>query len=424
MGTLYCAIFLHFLSVAMKRLLLSALLCLVPCIAFAQQPKYNPFTVELVRLLSKDLFELNSIPFLEPMVTAVNATSNARFYHTAYVPSKDTLYFRIGVHGMMGFVNDNQKTFAPRIPTDSTAPTGTTDGGLAAIYQRIKAILKRGVETGNITPPAASPTILGNGKETLPLPVNYLREEIKNDPLYLILDSTARVTLDNALAGLPPSLDLPPGSNINTIVAAIPQVEIGALYGTELLVRFIPSVRLSETIGNFSFWGIGIKHSISQYISDPFLDIAAQVVYQGTTLDNTVGVTNAKLTSKATFWNGNIHASKRFGAFTAFSGLSVENVDISADYVYSLPRSLQASLNLIVWKDANGDGKAQDDEYVPDPENGYPGDTKPQTSTVALNNTSVKWTIGGAMQFGPVSVFVDYNISKFNIFSGGLSVQL
>lgn len=408
----------------MKRLFLSLLFGFLPCFAYAQQPQYNPLTVELVRLLSKDLFELNSIPFLEPMVTAVNATSNARFYHMAYVPANDTLYFRFGVHGMMGFVRDNQKTFVPRIPTDSTMPTGTTDELLATIYQRIKAILKRGVETGNIIPPASSPTILGSGKETLPLPVNYLREEIKNDPLYSLLDSSARVTLDNALAGLPPNLDLPPGSNINTVAAAIPQVEIGAVLGTELLVRFIPPVRLSETIGDFSFWGVGLKHSISQYINDPWLDIAAQVVYQGTTLENTVGATNAKLTSKATFWNGNIHASKRFGAFTAFSGFSVENVDISADYVYSLPRSLQASLKLIVWKDANGDGQAQDDEYVPDPQNGYPGDTKPQKSTVALNDTNMKWTIGGAVQLGPVSIFADYSISKFNIFSGGIGVSL
>lgn len=407
----------------MKRFLLPLIFFVLPCIAFAQQPKYNPFTVELVRLLSRDLFELNSIPFLEPMVTAVNATSNARFYHTAYVPSNDTLYIRFGIHGMVGFVDDKNKTFVPRIPTDTLAPN-TNDIFLALIYQEMKNIFRRGVETGNIIPPASSPTILGSGKTSFSIPGDYLREEMKKNPLYSRLDSATRATIDNSLAGLPVALDLPPGANINTIVAAIPQVEIGAILGTELLVRFIPSVKLSETIGNFSFWGVGVKHSISQYLPKPWLDVAAQVVYQGTTLDNTVGVTNAKLTSKATFWNGNIHASKRFGAFTAFTGLSVENVDISADYVYSLPRSLQASLNLIVWKDANGDGKAQDDEYVPDPENGYPGDTKPQTSTVTLNNTNTKWTIGGAVQLGPVNVFVDYSISKFNIFSGGIEMSL
>ena len=427
----------------MKRSLLVLALLLLPVIAPAQNTPYNPFTVNLVRMMSRDFFELNSIPYLEPMVVAVNATSNARFYHSAYVPKNDTLYFRFGVHGMMGFVHDDQKWYVPTIPTNSNLLDNrdTVD----FVYDAIKDIFRRGLETGNIVPPERSPTVLGFGIDTFFIPVSYLREEVKNHFLYPTLDSAQRAELDKALSGLPLSLNLPPGGNINTILAAIPQLEIGALYGTELLIRFIPPIEIDTTIGDFSFWGVGLKHSISQYFSDPDFDLAAQVVYQNTKLENVVGVTESRLEAKANIWNVNVHASKRFDWFTAFSGLSLDNLSIKADYIYTLPRDLQASLNLITWKDFNNDGINQPEEYVADPDHiwvdkngdglrqvdefdyapgqGYPGDTNPQVSTVELTQTSVKWTIGGAAQFGPVVMFLDYSIGKFNIFSGGLEVQ-
>jgi hypothetical protein len=405
----------------MKRLAIALVFVLLPLASFAQQTPYNPFTVELVRLLSKDFFDLNSIPYLEPMVTAVNATSNARFFHSAYIPSKDTLYFRFGIHTMMGFVRDDQKQYVPSIPTDNRQ--ASDDILLNAVYNEIKAIFKRGVETGNIVPPPTAPTILGYGKNTFVIPVSYLREEVQKNVLFQRLDTATQRVIDEALGQLPGALDLPPGGNMNTIVAAIPQLEIGSLFGTELLIRYIPPLKLDSIIGKFSFWGIGLKHSLSQYWDNPWMDVAAQVVYQGTTLKNTVGVTSAELTSKAKFGIVINNPRNRLGQFTIFSGLAVENADIAADYVYTLPRNLQASLNLIVGRDLNNDGIISDDEFVADPANGYPGDTKPQTSSVRINTTSVKWTLGAAAQFGPVSVFADYSISKFNILSAGVDVQ-
>ncbi len=424
----------------MRRSIFTLLLIVLPVVVTAQTP-YDPTTVKLVRLLSRDFFELNSIPYLEPMVEAVNATSNASFYHSAYVPKNDTLYFRFGVHGMMGFVRDDQKWYKATIPTEQSNITNEAD----FIYNQIKTIFKTGLETGNIVPPERSPTVLGYGIDTFYIPVAYLQQEMQKNPYYNLLPDTTKKTIDNALGNLPNALSLPPGGNIDRIMAAIPQLEIGALYGTELLIRFIPPIELDTTIGDFSFWGIGIKHSISQYFDDPALDIAAQIVYQGTTLENVVGVTSSRLKSSATIWNANVHASKRFDWFTAFSGISVDNLSIQADYTYTLPRSLQASLNLITWKDFNNDGQQQDDEFVADPDHvwvdknedglrqvdefeyapgqGYPGDTEPQTSSVSLTETSVKWTLGGAAQFGPLSIFVDYSIGKFNVFSGGLEVS-
>jgi hypothetical protein len=50
-----------------------------------------------------------------------------------------------------------------------------------------------------------------------------------------------------------------------------------------------------------------------------------------------------------------------------------------------------------------------------------PGDQEPQTSVVVVENTNFKWTIGASVFVGPVRLAVDYSVSRFNIFSAGLS---
>ena len=43
----------------------------------------NESSVELARVLGKDIFELNGVPFSQPIVTATNATANSGFFNTS-----------------------------------------------------------------------------------------------------------------------------------------------------------------------------------------------------------------------------------------------------------------------------------------------------------------------------------------------------
>ena len=83
----------------------------------AQEISSNELSADIVRVLSRDLFDINSIPYLQPMVEAFNATSNAGFYHTAHVPAQDTFYVRVGVRGMSVFVRDDQRLCQPLSPS-------------------------------------------------------------------------------------------------------------------------------------------------------------------------------------------------------------------------------------------------------------------------------------------------------------------
>jgi hypothetical protein len=159
---------------------------------------------------------------------------------------------------------------------------------------------------------------------------------------------------------VPSFFTLPAGGNINTIVAGVPQIEIGSLYGTELLIRVVPPLDLGKYIGKFAFGGFGIKHSISQYFTEyietsegeifeysPF-DLAIQIVYQGTDLQNKVGVTQSDLKANAQIWNANINISKSFeNIIDLYGGLSYDYIDIDARFKYYLPVETQMQLGLL-----------------------------------------------------------------------------
>lgn len=405
----------------------------------------DEITIDLARLFSKDIFELNGLPYLQPLVETMNATSNSRFFNQAFVPQKvDKPYFRFGIHGMLGFVRDDMKTYNPAMPAEplnmdklsnyieyTLFPPGikSIKDTTGLIYYALKTILYDGISSGSIIIPKEAATVLGFKQEKFYLPNDTLVSIIQRNPAYNLLPKEMQDSILNIIKEFPETFTLPEGANLSTLMAAVPQFEIGSLYGTELLIRFIPQVNMGKNIGDFAFWGFGLKHSISQYfITNPNgncnereIDVAFQVVYQGTHLENTVGVTNAELKADATFWNFNLQASKSFDfGMDIYTGLSFETVSINSEYKYLLPQETQAQLGLL---------RTDKDEYghiiriyPPEPPD-FPGDTNPQTAKMKFDDQNVKFTIGLAKQIGPINIFLDYNISKFNIFTGGIEYR-
>ncbi|MBU3740764.1 MAG: hypothetical protein FGM24_00600 [Candidatus Kapabacteria bacterium] len=436
----------------MRNLVAGAMLLCCSVVAAAQQ-LWNPLAVDITRTLVKDLFETNAVSYVQPMVETINATSNARFYSTAYVPaSVDAPYFRVGMQGMLGFVRQDMRTFKPSIdlgspsqdlirdvsqygtitfvngsPAFSIKPTYGDTLGLATLL--MKEMLLEAQKQGKLVPPPLAATLFGNMPDvqfnlpTTATLLEVLRSRADYQQLIALGGPAVDSTLGNLLdsLALPPYLTLPPGVDLSTLVAMVPQFEIGSLYGTELLLRFIPAVELDTNVGKFSFWGVGLKHSISQYFPERWFDMAVQAVYQGTSLTNTIGLTESSLEAHAKITNVNIHASKRFddvlGIFRhidLFAGMSYDKVDATSTYTYVLPQEIQLSLGLLPAPTVEG-GKSE-----PTPE--QPGDTRPQTSTVDATSSNIKYTFGATLQLGPARFVFDYNVGRFNIFSGGVEV--
>lgn len=435
----------------MKKILAVHLLMLVVSVSvvYAQDAPYaNPLTVEISRRITKELLGPNSTPFMKPLVVVSNATSNSRFFRQAFVPKKvDKPYFKVGLHGMVGGVRDDQKTYTPVAPratleevlTDADVWTIDFPNNIVTIHDTaglitniLKYLFDKGLgvdsATSGITFPKTAATVFGFRDGRLTLSKDYFLQQIKGGDTLLSfafsrLNPAIQDTVLKAIEKLPGSLALPTGGNVSTVFAGIPQFEIGSLWGTELLLRFIPPIKLDKNIGDFAFWGIGLKHSLSQYFTPdepdkkPWCDLAVQAVYQGTRLSNKIGVTQATLTANATIWDVNVQASKSIASIVdIFTGLSYEHITIQSSYEYTLPVEIQMDLGLLRKVEVGVTPK-------PEPELGYPGDQKPQKVESTITDTNVKWIIGLAREFGPIAIFADYSVSKFNVLSGGIEVR-
>ena len=424
--------------------------------AQAVYQRANDYTINLARAFGRELFDLNGVPYLQPLVETINSTSNSGFFNRAYVPKNvEKPYFRVGLKGMLGFVRDDMKSYSPNMPNepldtiklfqyinfkidlnDPRNPkfvvTGIPDTAALILYA-FKVYAHRGLETKLIKLPESAPTILGYDERAIYIPRYVLDSLVRsypvipiiNKPLFDVLPDSLRATILMAVGQFPEYFTLPKGGNINSIIAGIPQLEIGSLYGTELLLRFIPPVYMGENIGDFSFWGLGLKHSLSQYFESP-IDIAFQTVYQGTYLNNKVGVTNSELKALATIWDFNLEFGKRFEDIIDFyAGFSYELLSIKSDFTYYLPIETQAQLGLLEMIKIGELPNGQPIYRIlpPDASRGFPGDTEPQKTKIKINDENFKFIFGLSRSFGPVTFFIDYSLSKFNILSGGIEFK-
>jgi uncharacterized protein DUF6588 len=128
-----------------------------------------------------------------------------------------------------------------------------------------------------------------------------------------------------ALAGTSGYLVYPPGINQSSVPTAIPQIAVSTL-GTELMLRYIPSIDIEDV--SFDLFGIGVKHSISQYIPLLPVDIAVQIMYNKFALE---GPDLLIETSNIAF---NAHASRSFGLITLYGGLQYESTTLDLDYTF------------------------------------------------------------------------------------------
>jgi hypothetical protein len=405
----------------------------------------NDYTVELARQFSKDIFEGNGINYLQPVVRVINATSNSRFYSTTSIPYKsEKPYLRFGIHTMTGIVPEDFKSYQPYMPNEkfdmnklvSISGIGLTDipnlpnmsweeiqqkmDVAAVIHYFFLNMMYMGIYDDNGNPlanplikvPGKASTALGDFNTAFQMPRENMKTLAEQHPLYGLLPEQFRDTLDSVLGLFPEEFNLPAGNNLNTIFAFVPQFELGSWYGTELMVRFIPKVNMGETVGKFSFWGIGVKHNLSSYLEEIPFDLALQMVYQRTSLENTVGVTNAKLKADAGFFNVNLSATKKLSDnFHIFTAVAYETVEIESQYTYTLPIVVQWELGLI-----------ERNQFKPTP--GFPGDQNPQKAKMMSDDYHHKWSFGAAYDFNRFNVIADFSISKFNIFSLGLNYKI
>ncbi len=201
--------------------------------------------------------------YIQPLVDVMGANLNSGLYHTA---SMSKLFgFYVGVKAMAVFVPSSMKDFIAELGSDYNPST---------------------VKTA---------TVFGDK------------------------DAGATTRYKNIQ-----DVPLPGGIGLTIAPLAVPQVAVSTM-NSELLVRFVPSVKINDEVGNVNLLGIGLGHSVSQYIPMFPIDIAIQGVYQQFKVGSYL---------KATALNVNVHASKSFVIFTLYGGVGYETFSADVNYSY------------------------------------------------------------------------------------------
>ena len=225
------------------------------------------------------------------------------------------------------------------------------------------------------------------------------------------------------------SFALPPGTGWKMIPVPTAQIGIGLPLGTEVKFRYIPKITVKNN--DISLWGVGLMHSIMQYIPGNKLIPADVSIFGGYT----------KL-------EGNIHMSLKPDAtvtqnftagYLATNPFDTQNLNVT---VTALNVGVIASLNLPVITLYGGLGYSKTSTGIAI-EGNFPVPVAAPTTLpthVEYNNSGVivgkdftgmdienfsglRANIGLRIKLAVITIHADYTRAQYNIFSSGLGIS-
>jgi Family of unknown function (DUF6588) len=314
--------------------------------------------------------------YVEPFSSAFGADYNSGLFHSADNGARNGLHFYLGVKVFATLIDDSDKTFSTSYNVD--------------------VALERTVQGQNVTlqVPALvtvrdAPTIFGDSLGAGTVTVRALEDvlvTVDGEQFVVAVDTSFSFQTPSGLISLP------------AMPAAAPQLEIGTFLGTDVMLRYVPSIS-SEDIGRFGLIGGGIRHSISQYFESMPFHLAVQGTWQKLFFDDTNGDPIIVLKT----WAVNIQASKKLGMFTLYGGVQAEDSNVKISYLFE-------GDNLIEDGGINEEFGAEDL-------------LEPVQLNVDLDGANfIRLIAGFNLQAGPVHLSTDVNFGSVRSASIGLGV--
>jgi len=268
----------------------------------------------------------NAHGYLQPLANAFGAALNSSYSYSAYIPPT-SLHISLEVPVMGVFFEDTDRTF-----------TATTESNFNPTTEVPNA-----------------PTVVGPGDA---------------------------VTVTGSGGS---QFSCPGGLDLNSFGLAVPQLRVSSFMGTEGILRWVAYDQADSDLGKISLFGIGGRHSISQYFGDkPMFDLAVGVMYQ-------------------TFKIGENDRGGDFTSTTAFSMQAQVSKNLPVGFMTLVP------YGGLAWEKLDVDLSYEDD-------NGAPVD-------VALEgDNDMRFTVGAGLNFVAGQLFADYSFASTNNFSFGLAL--
>lgn len=207
--------------------------------------------------------------YVQPLGDFFGANMNAGFYHASAIPANG-FHFEIELIGVASVIGEQHKVY------DAALPAGFTPAG--GSYK--------------------TATVFG-GKGTV-------FRDASSGLEYKGSDGLVRASIFPLL---------------------IPQATIGSIFGTEIVFRFMKTPQLSQRWypTESTLLGGGIRHSISQYFSNPEVDIAIGGFYSTFELGDVIHVQAKTIT---------FSAGKTFSLVTLYVGMGYEWSTMHLHYDY------------------------------------------------------------------------------------------
>ncbi len=317
--------------------------------------------------------------YIGPLVNTFGANINSGWLTTPPEKKVLGLDIELGVVGMGSYFDENQDFFQSegtfRFSEDEAAILTASIDDPAIQEQVVQQIIQ---EDFNIL--IYGPSIIGSNSRNIK--VMFApdgAEDFKvSDPQYPF---PVYVKLPSQLIdlGVPGFLD-----NFPMMPSAVPQLKIGTLYGTRMLLRYLPPIDAHEDIGKMGMFGIGLQHNPGVWFKSPLpVDVSLGFLKQNFSVEDLVNVS-------AMSYGVNVGKTFSFGwfAFTPFAGY--------------LRSSSSAEINYS--RDIETDAGIQ---------------------TVKINfgmdseNSNV-FNLGVNIRFLFVNLVADYNFAKYNSFTAGM----
>ncbi|MCK4677649.1 MAG: hypothetical protein KAT48_05910, partial [Bacteroidales bacterium] len=216
------------------------------------------------------------------------------------------------------------------------------------------------------------------------------------------------------------SFESPPGINWGIIPLPMIKAGIGLPLGTELIGRFIPKLTVAD--GSFGLWGVGVKHSLVQYLpgSSLFpLSISLMGGYTKVSVGipvtmepsgdydlTTASFEGQKVNMEVSAYTFNLLISKKLPVVTFFggAGYSGTSTSIAVDGNFALPSfDPDISPTLPVYIDAN---------VV----------TIPSFDIDSFSG--LRLNAGMRLTFGVLTIHADYTKANYSVVTAGLGISL
>lgn len=159
----------------------------------------------------------NAVPYVQPMADIFTSNIHTGVWEWSAMPQE--FYLRLKVQGMASFPTEDMRTFSGRT-------TGT--------FQPEQTVIV--------------PTIIGSEDGVI--------IEGNNNEVYVF----------------------PGGFDMNRVILGTPQVTIGGFLNSELTGRFL-TFDMNNDIDRVRFYGLGARHSISNYFEDAPIDLSVGYMY-------------------------------------------------------------------------------------------------------------------------------------------------